>query len=122
MDGNDADAVYEAAAIAVDRARAGDGPSLIEAVTYRHGGHSRADPGKYRPEEELEAWLDRDPIPMYHQRLLRLGVAEGELVEIEQVVAQAVDDATEFAKASATPGEDVLLTEVWADGGSSWRN
>jgi len=66
--------------------------------------------------------MDRDPIPMYHQRLLGLGVAEGELVEIEQQVAKAVDDATEFAKASSPPGEDVLLTQVWADGGSAWRN
>jgi acetoin:2,6-dichlorophenolindophenol oxidoreductase subunit alpha len=122
VDGNDADAVFAAAAEAIARARYGEGPALIETVTYRHGGHSRADPGKYRPEKEVRAWLDRDPIPMYHQRLLRLGVDEGELVEIEQSVAQAVEDATEFAKASAPPGEDVLLTQVWADGGSAWRN
>jgi pyruvate dehydrogenase E1 component alpha subunit len=122
VDGNDADAVFAMAAEAVAVARYGDGPSLIEAVTYRHGGHSRADPGKYRPEEEVEAWLERDPIPMYHQRLLRLGVDEGELVGIEQEVAQQVDDATEFAKASAPPGEDALFTQVWADGGSAWRN
>ncbi len=122
VDGNDADAVFAMAAEAIATARYGDGPSLIEAITYRHGGHSRADPGKYRPEEEVEAWLERDPIPMYHQRLLRLGVDEGELVGIEQEVAQAVDDATEFAKASAPPGADALLTEVWADGGSAWRN
>ena len=122
VDGNDADAVFAMAAEAVATARYGDGPSLIEAVTYRHGGHSRADPGKYRPEEEVEAWLERDPIPMYHQRLLRLGVDEGELVGIEQEVAQQVDDATEFAKASAPPGEDALFTQVWADGGSAWRN
>ena len=122
VDGNDADEVYAAARTAIARARNGDGPSMIEAVTYRHGGHSRADPGKYRPAEEVEAWMDRDPIPMYHQRLLRLGVAEGELVEIQQQVARRVDDATEFAKASSPPGEEVLLTEVWADGGSAWRN
>jgi acetoin:2,6-dichlorophenolindophenol oxidoreductase subunit alpha len=122
IDGNDADAVFAAAAETIAGARYGEGPALLEAVTYRHGGHSRADPGKYRPEAEVEAWLNRDPIPMYHQRLLRLGVDEGELVEIEQSVAQAVEDATEFAKASAPPGEDVLLTQVWADGGSAWRN
>jgi len=122
VDGNDADDVYAAARLAVGRARAGDGPALIEAVTYRHGGHSRADPGTYRPEKEVEAWMERDPIPMYHQRLLRLGVAEGELVDIEQEVARRIDDATEFAKASPPPAEDVLLTEVWADGGSAWRN
>src|SRR5207342_1587707 len=69
IDGNDVDAVHEVARAAVDRARAGDGPSLIEAVTYRHGGHSRADPGKYRPDDEVAAWKARDPIPSYRSRL-----------------------------------------------------
>ncbi len=65
IDGNDADEVYRTAAEAMDKARAGDGPSLIECMTYRHSGHSRADPGKYRPPGELEEWLKRDPIPLY---------------------------------------------------------
>ena len=82
VDGNDADAVYLVAQAAIERARSGEGPSLIETKTYRHGGHSRADPGTYRPAEEVEAWLAHDPIPMYHQRLLRLGVAEERLAEI----------------------------------------
>ena len=77
VDGNDVDAVYLAAVAAIGRAAPGDGPSLIETKTYRHGGHSRADPGTYRPPEEVEAWLAHDPIPMYHQRLLRLGVERG---------------------------------------------
>jgi pyruvate dehydrogenase E1 component alpha subunit len=122
IDGNDADAVYLTAAEVIGRARQGGGPSLVEAVTYRHGGHSRADPGKYRPPDEVEAWLDRDPIPMYHERLLSIGVEEGQLAEIERDIAQAVDAATDFAKAGELPGQDVLLTEVWADGGSQWRN
>ena len=63
VDGNDVEAVYEIATRAIARARAGDGPSLVEAITYRHGGHSRADPGKYRPDDEVEAWKARDPIP-----------------------------------------------------------
>ena len=84
--------------------------------------HSRADPGKYRPGEEVEAWVDRDPIPMYHQRLLRLGVEEGTLGEIQQWVAGRVEDATEFAKGGATPSIDSVHTDVWADGGSAWRN
>ena len=70
VDGNDVEAVHRVAAPAVDRARAGDGPSLIEAITYRHGGHSRADPGKYRPDDEVAAWKARDPIPAYRARLL----------------------------------------------------
>src|SRR6266700_7301842 len=60
VDGNDPEAVHGVAIRTIARARAGEGPSLVEAVTYRHGGHSRADPGKYRPEEEVREWLARD--------------------------------------------------------------
>ena len=76
IDGNDADAVYRTAQTAYDKARAGKGPSLIECMTYRHSGHSRADPAKYRPEGELERWKLRDPIKIYRERLLQFGVAE----------------------------------------------
>jgi pyruvate dehydrogenase E1 component alpha subunit len=122
IDGNDADAVYLTASKALARARSGGGPSLIEAVTYRSGGHSRADPGKYRPSEEVDAWKDRDPIPLYHDRLLSLGTPEAQLSDIEREVAGAVDAATEFAKGGREPGEEALMTEVYADGGSRWRN
>jgi len=122
VDGNDPDAVYLVARRALARAREGGGPSLIEAVTYRSGGHSRADPGKYRPPAEVEAWKERDPIPMYHDRLLSLGTPEEKLSGIEREVASAIDAATEFAKAGREPGEESLLTDVYADGGSRWRN
>jgi pyruvate dehydrogenase E1 component alpha subunit len=122
IDGNDPDRVYLTARDALARARAGAGPSLIEAVTYRSGGHSRADPAKYRPPEEVEAWKERDPIPMYHDRLLSLGTPEERLSAIEREVAGAVDAATEFAKAGREPGPEVLMTDVYADGGSAWRN
>ncbi len=122
VDGNDPDAVYLAATNAVERARAGRGPSLIEAATYRSGGHSRADPGKYRPPEEVDAWKARDPIPMYHDRLLSLGASEADLSSIEREVAAVIDAATEFAKAGREPGEGALLTEVYSDGGSRWHN
>ena len=122
VDGNDADAVYRVALAAFARARAGDGPSLIEAKTYRHHGHSRADPGKYRPPAEVEAWLARDPIPMYRGRLLDFGIAEAVIAAMEQDVEAAVDHATEVAKASPTPSPELIETDVWADGGSSWRN
>ena len=122
VDGNDADAVYEVAAAAIARARAGEGPSLIEAETYRHGGHSRADPGKYRPNEEVQAWLAKDPIARYRARLVELGVGEDQLVAIEDDVAAQVERATEEAKAGGVPGEDLLMKDLWADGGSSWRN
>jgi pyruvate dehydrogenase E1 component alpha subunit len=122
VDGNDADAVYLAATAAIGTARSGGGPSLIESKTYRHGGHSRADPGTYRPDDELQAWLEHDPIPMYHQRLLRLGVPEHELAEIATGAAAALDAATEAAKAAAPPDPSELWTNVWADGGWQWRS
>lgn len=122
IDGNDPDVVYLTAVDAIGKARSGAGPSLIEAITYRSGGHSRADPGKYRPKDEVVAWQGRDPIPMYHDRLLTLGTPEVTLSEIERGVAGRVDAATEFAKSGLEPGEGALMTEVWADGGSAWRN
>ena len=122
VDGNDADAVYNTASIVLERARRGEGPSLVEAVTYRSQGHSRADPGKYRPPAEVEAWKERDPIPMYHQRLLKSGASEAELAQIQQDVARRVDEATEFAKSGREPDAEILYTDVWEDGGSAWRN
>ena len=122
VDGNDADAIYRVAITAFEKARSGGGPSLIEAKTYRHSGHSRADPASYRPEGELEEWLKKDPIPMYRQRLLDFGVKEKVVNGIEEAVIQAIDEATEAAKASPTPPVEYAFTDVWADGGSSWRN
>jgi TPP-dependent pyruvate/acetoin dehydrogenase alpha subunit len=122
IDGNDADAVYLTARDAIQRARQGGGPSLIEAITYRSGGHSRADPAKYRPKAEVEAWVERDPVMLYHDRLLKLGVPEEQLNAVRDEIARVVDAATEFAKGGAEPTEAALLTDVFADGGSRWRN
>jgi TPP-dependent pyruvate/acetoin dehydrogenase alpha subunit len=122
IDGNDADAVYRTAKSAFDKARAGQGPSLIECMTYRHSGHSRADPGKYRPEGELEQWLKRDPILIYRQRLAEFGIAETELKAIEQEVERRIDAATDACKAAPPPPEEILVTDVYADGGWAWRN
>jgi pyruvate dehydrogenase E1 component alpha subunit len=122
VDGNDADAVFEVTSAAIARARAGEGPSMIEAKTYRHGGHSRADPGKYRPDEELAEWLLKDPIPMYRSRLAEMGITEDDLLLLEAEVDAEVEAATNEAKAGAVPGEDLLLKDVWADGGAAWRN
>ena len=122
IDGNDADAVYTAASEALEKARSGRGPSLIEAQTYRHHGHSRADPGKYRPQAEVDAWMDRDPLPMYHQRMLEIGVDEARLAAVVQETAGEVDNATEAAKAGALPNLDSIWTDVWDNGGSEWRN
>lgn len=123
VDGNDADAVFRVAQTAYDKARAGDGPSLIEAKTYRHGGHSRADPGTYRPDEELQAWLKRDPIPFYRNRLAKeFGIAEATLKAMEDDVNERVEEAIEICKASPPPPAEIADTDVWADGGSAWRN
>jgi len=122
VDGNDADAVYRVMRDAFAKARAGDGPSMIEAKTYRHSGHSRADPGKYRPEGELEEWKKRDPIKIYKNRLLEFGVAANVIEEIEKASMAQVEEATENCKAAPPPSEDIIATDVYADGGWAWRN
>jgi acetoin:2,6-dichlorophenolindophenol oxidoreductase subunit alpha len=122
VDGNDVDAVYAVAMRAVARARDGDGPSLIEALTYRHGGHSRADPGKYRPDDEVAAWKARDPVTTYRERLERAGVSAASLDAIEADVAARVAAAEQLAREAPEPSLDVIETQVWADGGSAWRN
>jgi TPP-dependent pyruvate/acetoin dehydrogenase alpha subunit len=122
VDGNDADEVYLVAEKCLGRARAGEGPSLVEARTYRHGGHSRADPAKYRPEEEVREWLARDPIPRYRERLRSLGVDPAELDRIEAEAAEAVERAVAAARAAPVPPPEALSTNLWADGGSSWRS
>ncbi len=122
IDGNDADIVYSSAREAIAKARSGGGPSLIECLTYRHSGHSRADPAKYRPKEELEEWLKRDPVTLYRNRLLALGIAEATLAKIESEAMAKLDQATETAKGSPTPAVETAMTDVWADGGAAWRN
>jgi TPP-dependent pyruvate/acetoin dehydrogenase alpha subunit len=122
VDGNDADEVYLTAVKHINRARKGGGPALIEAMTYRHSGHSRADPAKYRPEGELEKWLERDPLKIYRERLLKLGFMEGTLKDMEEEAMRKVDEATAAARASAAPSLDGIDKNVWANGGSAWRN
>jgi pyruvate dehydrogenase E1 component alpha subunit len=122
VDGNDADAMYLTARECLERARSGRGPSLIEARTYRTSGHSRADPGKYKPEEEVAAWAAYDPIDLYRARLLAHGVGEADLDAVEETADSDVQTATVEAQASPPPGLDLLMNNVWSDGGSSWRN
>ena len=123
IDGNDADAVYRTAQAAYDKARAGKGPSLIECLTYRHSGHSRADPAKYRPEGELEKWKKRDPIKIYRERLKQFGIAEEAIAGHRAPRCDASSTtATETCKAAPMPSADILTTDVYADGGFAWRN
>src|SRR5262249_3327007 len=122
VDGQDADAVYRAASAAYKKARSGGGPSLIECKTYRYSGHSRADPAKYRPEGELDFWRQRDPIKIYRQRLLDAGVPEDTISAFDREVKSWIDDAPEKCKAAPPPPANILDTDVYADGGSAWRN
>jgi len=122
VDGQDADAVYRNALAAYDKARNGGGPSLIECMTYRYSGHSRADPAKYRPEGELEKWKKRDPVVIYRERLKAFGISEDVIAKIDADVRRDVDEATEKCKAAPSPPFDILTTDVYADGGWAWRN
>jgi acetoin:2,6-dichlorophenolindophenol oxidoreductase subunit alpha len=122
IDGNDADVVYRTATAAYAKARAGNGPSLIECLTYRYSGHSRADPAKYRPEGELEKWKGRDPIKLYRERLKQFGISDDVVARIDADVKRRVDEATEACKAAPPPAAEILTTDVYADGGFAWRN
>jgi len=122
IDGNDADVVYRAAHAAIEKARNGEGPSMIECLTYRHSGHSRADPGKYRPPGELEKWMERDPIKIYKQRMKDFGFSEAQIEAIEAESKRKVDHATELCKASPSAPLELLTADVYADGGWAWRN
>lgn len=122
IDGNDADIVYRTMQAAFARARGGEGPSLVECLTYRHSGHSRADPGTYRPKGELERWLERDPLKIYRARLAEFGIGEDAITAIEQESKRKLEAATVACKAAQSPPAEELTTHVYADGGWAWRN
>jgi acetoin:2,6-dichlorophenolindophenol oxidoreductase subunit alpha len=119
VDGTDALAMYEAAAAAVARARAGQGPTLIEAKTHRRGGHAEGEQAflagqEYRSPEELEAMRAGDPLARLHNLIIVEGLIAGdELEELDQTITQAVADAVEFARQSPEPGLEVLLEDTW---------
>ena len=103
VDGNDLWAVREAAGEAVDRARRGDGPTLLECRTYRHFGHSKSDPAKYRPADEVERWLERDPLAVARERLLADGCSEAEIDTAERRVRERIEAAIEAARTAPFP-------------------
>jgi pyruvate dehydrogenase E1 component alpha subunit len=121
VDGNDVVLVKEAVAAAADRARSGGGPTVIEALTYRHFGHSRTDPGAYRPAAEVEEWLRRDPLELARQRLAAAGVPAESVTMADEQAAGTVAAAVAEAKAAPGPDPADALTDLWADGGSAWR-
>jgi TPP-dependent pyruvate/acetoin dehydrogenase alpha subunit len=116
VDGMDLLAVRETAQLAIERARRGDGPTLIEAKTYRFCGHSKSDTGgKYRPAEEIAAWEARDPIRAWKERLLAMDVPAEELARVEAEVEAEIEAGTTFALESPY-AEDEALLEVYAAG------
>ena len=114
-DGNDVVAVYETALAAVQRARKGDGPSLIEYKTWRHRGHFEGDPGAYKDAAEQKKWLENDPIEKLAQKLIAQKIAAAaELTEIDQQVRQQIDQAVAFAENSPEPDLCEVLSDVYA--------
>jgi pyruvate dehydrogenase E1 component alpha subunit len=115
VDGNDVLAVHETSQNAVNRARSGAGPTLIECKTYRHKGHSRVDPAKYRPKEEVEGWLAKDPIKRLRVKLLQDRIlTEPEVEMIERDVSLQIDEAVKFAVESPYPAPEEALEDVYA--------
>lgn len=115
VDGMDVFAVFEAAQEAVERARAGGGPSLLECVTYRYRGHSKSDRQRYRTREEVERWRARDPIERLRGRLEAQGLLDPEAYEALAAAArERVEDAVRFAEASPEPDPATLLEDVYA--------
>jgi len=115
VDGNDVEAVYYAMSIAARRARAGNGPTLLELETYRFAGHSRSDPGHYRTKEEVAAWRERDPIKVYENLILAQGhLSAEESGKIKAEIARELDEALRFAETSPSPLPEDCLNDVFA--------
>jgi pyruvate dehydrogenase E1 component alpha subunit len=115
VDGNDVFAVYETVKQAAERARKGEGPTLIEAKTYRHRGHYEGDPQTYRSKEEVELWKGRDPVKRLREEILKARLAkDGELDGIDAEVKLEIEKAVEFAKNSPFPDVREVSTDVYS--------
>jgi pyruvate dehydrogenase E1 component alpha subunit len=121
VDGNDVLAVREEAQRAVDRARAGEGPSLIEAETYRHHGHNEGEEvfsGPYRPQDEIDEWVVRDPLVLFRDQLVERGAAPAErFEEIEERERALIEDAYEYAEGSPLPKPESVHDDLYAEAG-----
>jgi acetoin:2,6-dichlorophenolindophenol oxidoreductase subunit alpha len=122
VDGNDVTAVRQVVGAAVDAGRAGQGPSLIEAQTYRLKGHSAADGATYRPAEEVARWRERDPLLRTRAALLRAGTAGEKLDEIDARIQSEVADLAREVLGRPVPEPSGAWTDVWSDGSWQWRN
>jgi pyruvate dehydrogenase E1 component alpha subunit len=114
IDGNTVLDVHAAVGRAAERARAGEGPTLIEAMTYRQKGHSRSDPAAYRPDGELELWLERDPIDLHERALLDEEVDPAQLASLREEAEEAVKAALERALSWSDPQPEARFEDVWA--------
>jgi acetoin:2,6-dichlorophenolindophenol oxidoreductase subunit alpha len=115
-DGNQVDEVQQMVTEAVERARAGDGPTLVEAVTYRWKGHSKSDQNRYRTREEIEEWKQRDPIARFEAAVTEAGsLDEAELAGVRAAARDAVRDAVRQGQAGPAPSPDDLLPAVYAE-------
>jgi TPP-dependent pyruvate/acetoin dehydrogenase alpha subunit len=120
VDGQDCIAMYEATTEAVRRARAGEGPTLIEGLTFRYEEHSlglgRVRRGEYRTQEEIDAWRKRDPLVIHTERLISQGIATQEECDaVSAEVLKEVEGSVEFARNSPFPGPEALFEDMWAD-------
>jgi pyruvate dehydrogenase E1 component alpha subunit len=116
VDGNDFLAVYEVVSSAAERARRGQGPTLVESLTYRWRGHSRSDRQLYRTREEVKEWRDKDPIPRFAERLLKANMLTAEEHEsIKNKISQTIENALAYAEASPEPEVSAITEGVYAD-------
>jgi pyruvate dehydrogenase E1 component alpha subunit len=114
IDGNDVIAVYEAAEAAVERARAGEGPTLIECKTYRWKGHFEGDPMVYRTDEEFKGWQAKDPLPRFKSRLMEMGIlTEEKIQQVDDAIAKMVEKAIQFAEESPFPAPEEITDDVY---------
>jgi pyruvate dehydrogenase E1 component alpha subunit len=115
VDGNDVLAVYDVVEEAVERARAGKGPTLIECKTYRWRGHSKSDAQRYRTREEVESWKKKDPIARFRAYLLKEGVlSEDEIQQIDKEAHELIEEAVAFAESSPEPRVEEIMEGVYA--------
>jgi len=122
VDGNDVAAVRQVVGGAVSAARSGQGPSLVEAQTYRLKGHSAADGGAYRPAEEVALWRGRDPLLRARAALVQAGTAEAKLDEIDSRTRSDLADLARQVLTRPAPDPSAAWTDVWSDGSWQWRN
>jgi pyruvate dehydrogenase E1 component alpha subunit len=115
VDGQDVEAVYGATSEAIDRARAGDGPSLLEMKTYRYRGHSKSDPARYRPDGELDSWKARDPLTILGERLAAEGhLSESDQAALRETTQRTIDEISDRAKTAPFPTLEETRNYVYA--------